>query len=267
MKKNKPFAVYYSGASAGCFFALTLALSSQSTHCISSTQSIQEIVRNNWNIHNVDEWDSYQVDYDYSYHPNDHIPRTIPDLVNNKLAIIKYDNTDRLIITDNAVSILIYTDVDTHFALMELKRRALFKVGKPYLLDDHTIISYNNVRDSLWPVVKNWTDLKELPIDIKDELVTVFNFHPEFDNKEYWMNKIKEELSFKHNEYRVLKAFNESIFNKVHHRFLLQDVIKTKFECVTDALNLEYTNEVQSHVDTWVALHPKKIQKMFYKDI
>lgn len=56
-------------------------------------------------------------------------------------------------------------------------------------------------------------------------------------------------------------------FKDADHKFLLQDVIATRFKCVTDALGLEHTQEVADHVDRWVALHPKHIQEMLTKDL
>jgi hypothetical protein len=64
---------------------------------------------------------------------------------------------------------------------------------------------------------------------------------------------------------RVLKRFNELFFNDVDYKFLLQDVIKTKFKCVTDVLELEHNQEVIDHVEHWVSLHPDNIKEMFYK--
>jgi hypothetical protein len=51
------------------------------------------------------------------------------------------------------------------------------------------------------------------------------------------------------------------------HKFLLQDVVKSKFKCVTDALGLQHTQNIADHVDRWVALHPRNIQELFYTDI
>jgi len=58
---------------------------------------------------------------------------------------------------------------------------------------------------------------------------------------------------------------SKQLINAVDHSFLLQDVIKTKFKCVTDALGLEYTQAVADHIDKWVTLHPENIQELFYK--
>ena len=225
----KAFSVYYSGGSGGCFFTLTLALASQKTHSLSSTESIQEIINKSWKADDVSNWDKYQILYDYQYRV---IDNSYDDIIHNKqyypmsngkLPIIKYDQPPHLI-NDNTNSILIYTDVDTHFALMEMKHIAYF--NPEYWLED------------------------------------------EEKEKEYFFNDQSSRIkhSFPYKQIRVLKRFNELFFNDVDYKFFLQDVIKTKFKCVTDALGLEHSQEVIDHVEHWVSLHPDNIQEMFYND-
>jgi hypothetical protein len=235
----KPFSVYYSGGSAGCFFTLTLALASQKTHSISSTESIQEIINKSWNIDNSSEWDTYQVSFDHNYFMNEIINnkqyKLMPD---GKFPIIKYDQPLHLI-NDNTISILIYTDVDTHFALMEMK-------GRGYFGDDGYWLDYKN------------------PGNIFDE--DLLEYPASGENYNDRLSRAKHSfLSFPYKQMRVLKRFNELFFNDVDYKFLLQDVIKTKFKCVTDVLDLEQNQEVINHVEHWVSLHPDNIQGMFYK--
>jgi hypothetical protein len=239
----KPFSVYYSGGSAGCFFTLTLALASQKTHSISSTNSIQEIINKSWKFDDVSNWDNYQIQYDYQYRVPDN---SYNDIINNKqyypmsngkLPIIKYDQPPHLI-NDNTNSILIYTDVHTHFALMEMKHRAYF--------------SDNGY----------WVDYKN-PGNIFDEDLLEYPSPAETYNDR--LSRVKHSLSFPYKQMRVLKRFNELFFNDVDYKFLLQDVIKTKFKCVTDVLELEHNQEVIDHVEHWVSLHPDNIKEMFYK--
>jgi len=72
--------------------------------------------------------------------------------------------------------------------------------------------------------------------------------------------------SIEHNGILVYHLSKELI-DAADYSFLLQDVIKTKFKCVTDALGLIHTQEIADHIDKWVALHPENIQELFYKDI
>jgi hypothetical protein len=248
MKDN--LAVYYSGASGGCFFALTLALATQDTHSISSTKTVQEIIRDNWKIDDYVNWDDHQVAYDYSYAPwnrdctglsaerckelsfkvftvKNHKKR-----INNKLAIIKYDDFKE-IVDEDAVSIMVYTDVDTQFALMELKQRGVFCE-----------------KTSSFRYAMKW--IKEA------------GFSEPAEND--WHDIFKSSCS---EIYNGIKIFSNNIkhvvLDGIDHEFLLQDVVNTKFKCVTDALGIEYTKEVADHVDFWVALHPKNIQQMLIK--
>ena len=266
-KQNKPFSVYYSGASAGCFFALTLALASQDTHSISSTDTIQNIIKKNWDIKNVKKWDSYQVKYDYSYNPNAILyDGTLPLMPNSKLPIIKYDQASR-IVNDGSISIMPYTDIDTHYELMRLKRRAYFYKNNPPDFERQAIKYYNDVKDKTWIDVKSLKDFKKLPKYIIDELVNDFNFPKDPYLLESWEQEFKIDNSFTYNGIKIFKQHIGHIFNKVDYKFLLQDVIKTKFKCVTDVLELNHTQEVIDHVNLWVSLHPAYIQEMFYKDI
>ena len=267
LKQNKPFSVYYTGASAGCFFALTLALASQNTHSISSTKTIQDIIKKNWNIQNVEDWDDYQVKYDYSYDPGVGLyDKKMPLMPDGKYPIIKYDQALR-IVNDGSISILPYTDIDTHYELMRLKRRAYFHKDNTFDFTGYAIERYNMVKDKSWPDIQQLADLELLPNYILNELINDFNF----PNKPYilssWENQFKINNSFEYNNIRIFKRHIDHIFNKVDYKFLLQDVIKTKFKCVTDILELDHTQEVIDHVNLWVSLHPKYIQEMFYKDI
>lgn len=235
----KPFSVYYSGGGAGCFFTLTLALASQKTHSISSTESIQEIINKSWKFDNVNNWDDYQVSYDHNYFMDEIVDNRHYELMpDGKFPIIKYDQPSHLI-TDNTTSIMIYTDVDTQFALMEMKGRAYYNDGG-YRLD------YENPGNIFEK------DLLEYPSPTESHADR--------------LTRVKHSLSFPYKQIRVLKRFNELFFNDVDYKFLLQDVIKTKFKCVTDVLELEHSQEVIDHVEYWVSLHPDNIQEMFYKD-
>ena len=248
----KAFSVYYSGGSAGCFFTLTLALASQKTHFLSSTESIQEIINKSWKHDDASNWDKYLIPYDYQYQIPDNSYDDMANekqyypMSNGKLPIIKYDQPPHLI-NDNTNSILIYTDVDTHFALMEMKRVAFFN---PVFWANSDYYKKDEDR-SYW----RWGGD---PILNKEDF---FNDHLSRTKHSFAHTR----LSFPYKQMRVLKRFNVLFFNDVDYRFLLQDVIKTKFKCVTDALGLEHNQEVVEHVEHWVSLHPDNIQRMFYK--
>jgi hypothetical protein len=231
---DKNLAVYYSGASGGCFFALTLALATQKTHSISSTQTVQEIIDNNWQSNDYDKWDDRQVKYDHNYGPDcvDLRSKDRHKRCNDMLAIIKYDDFNS-VVDEDAISLMVYTDIDTQFALMELKKRYLFFTGT----DPHrnaNIVMNNNK----------------------------FPLLPDKD----WHKQFKDTFS---KMYNGVKIFNDHIkcvvLDRIDHAFLLQDVVSTKFKCVTDVLGLEHSTEVADHVDTWVSLHPLDIQSMLQK--
>ena len=243
--------VYYSGGSAGCFFVLTLALASQKTHSLSSTESIQEIINKSWKFNDVSNWDNYQVPHDYQYRSSDGSYDNIiknkqnyPLMPDGKLPIIKYDQPPHLI-NDNTISNLIYTDVDTQFALMEMKQRG-------YWVDGDHWVKYDT------PGGLFEDDLRDYPSPSE-------TYNDRIARVKRYESFAHTRLSFPYKQMRVLKRYNELFFNDVDYRFLLQDVIKTKFKCVTDVLGLEHNQEVVEHVEHWVSLHPDNIQRMFYK--
>lgn len=267
-KLNKPLSAYYTGASGGCFFALSLALVTQDTHCISSTSPLHDIIKQNWNISDIDRWDEFQVRYDNNYNLRDGDPAepTIHQMPDGRMPIIKYDNYDH-IVNDGSTSTGIYTDVDTQWELMRLKHRYYFKEEIYNDTVQHPINAYNNVKDPSWPNITKIEDFDTLSAEIQDELINVFDFPEELTDLKNWFGDFKKNISFKFRGSYVIKQDNIFTLDKMDHVFLLQDIVKTKFKCVTDALELEHTQEVADHVDQWVALHPENIQALFYKDI
>jgi len=59
----------------------------------------------------------------------------------------------------------------------------------------------------------------------------------------------------------LIDATLSRIIDKADHTFLLQDVVSTRFKCVSDTLGIEQPPAVAVHINDWIMMHPPEIQK------
>lgn len=167
-------------------------------------------------------------------------------------------------------SILLYTDIETQVTLASYKHAYWY--DPIHIGDDLTghvgeilIGMYNNIKDPTWPEVAVYSDFFKLDQNIHDEL----------SKYDFPIKHLESPKDIKTNfligmgrEFRgvvVDPTILEFELYKTDHVFFLQDVIRTKFKCVCDELNLSWTQEVRDHVTRWVNLHPDYIKKLLIK--
>ena len=226
------------------FYSLQLALN----------HNVHDLISKNWNISEYKQWrKSESVDNTGSEETNN---VSLYCLSKGLVTEAEYTNTKNC-------NILLYTDSRTQFKLMKLKGASWYGV---FDADAEARIAYNNIKDTSWPNINTIQDLANLNEKIITELTTVYDFPVNFTDSDAWAKRLSRHLGTNYNTIKISKQA-EKLIGEVDYKFLLQDVVKTKFKCVTDALGLEHTQEVADHIDQWVALHPKNIQELLYKDI
>jgi hypothetical protein len=242
MSKHKPqYIIYYSGGAGGFMFYYSFL--------IALGYDVSDLIKQNWKIDEYSSWKKSET-------------KKIFDNVR------LYGN--REILDRSVTSILLYTDIKTQEALARLKCAKWYAefqdkgIPKDYKFEN-VLMSYNNVKDPEWPVITSYEDLDALPVEIRTELVETYNFPESMSDPFAWVIRLYYEQSFTYNGIKICDD-NESLLD-ADYKFLLQDVVDTKFKCVCDEMNLPYTQEIAKHVDDWVAMHPENIQKMLHNDI
>ena len=233
------YSVYYSGASGGFMFYWSLQ--------IALGYDVHDQIDKNWDIKDLAKWkQSEAIEFNNDERIN---------------GIRLYCNVPE--VRQGDISILLYTDINTQEQLARMKNAYWYYTEKFDIpVDDTPVISYNNVKDVTWPNISKIEDFDLLPQEIKTELIDVFGFPQNLTSIEEWKTAIILNTAVDNLDPRVIK-----IIDKTDYKFLLQDVINTKFKCVCDALGLKHTKEVEEHIDRWVNLHPENIRRILHKAI
>jgi len=148
----------------------------------------------------------------------------------------------------DSTKILVYTDIETQFMLMELK--------KAYLVQNKIInwpsdweLFYSDIKDKDWEECEYPNDIKKLPSDIIKRI-----HNDNYKELDYFGIDSKTDKD-------VISANVEWYKNNTDVQFKLQDIVKTKFKNVTDALNIPHTEEQKILTEYWLSLHPVEIQQ------
>jgi len=243
--------VYYSSGSAGCMFTLSLALALRDTHMIPVERPIDQLVHDSWQIQSYDTWNQSEIDF---VNP----PKTVPDELNT---ISLYNN--HFLLDNSHTNILCYTDIRTQYELNQLKCRRWFKDDRDPMRWP-LVVAYHLAKDPSWPPVYTNEDLKRLPSWIIDELIMNYGFADPITDFTPWIEKFMSGISVDYNGMKIYRDIQD-VIHEVDYAFRLQDVVKTRFKCVTDALGIEHTQEVVDHVALWLNLHPPKVKIMLCK--
>ena len=224
-------------------------------------QSVDEEIKRNWNITQFKDWKK-----------SEQVIITQP----NKAEGVSLNCNKRVSHTPNTISLGVYTDIDTQLTLAQLKESNWFQTGYG---TDWMLNKYLEIKDPSWPAVTANKEFLTLPDVIKTELVDVFNF--DLDSIESEANgqkpnrltspaasndEVAKSVRSQSTDYNgtVVTRFTKHIIDNADNSFLLQDIVQSKFKCVTDELGLNHTQKVIDHVDMWVKLHPAHIQEMLY---
>lgn len=173
-------------------------------------------------------------------------------------------------INTEATSILVYTDIYTQEVLARYKHAKWYacfqdtEIPSDYMFDS-VLNSYNNVKDISWPDIASYSDISSLPKYVKQELIEDFGFPVDMDNPFAWFLHGVLKDTFDFNGVRVYNDVAPLL--NANYKFLLQDVVRTKFDCVCDALQITNNEKVKQHIEQWLQLHPENIQKMLLSDI
>lgn len=239
------YTVYYLSGSAGfmVFYSLQMALG----------YDVSEETEAQWHIEENNKWKDSEV-------------------IDNRNGVLN-DITiscNPFEIKKDSISILVYTDLETHETLSRLKKaRWYLDDSTIHIQEDDVIKDFNeryiNVKDSSWPDVKNFSDVENLPSEIKIELVEDFDFPENFSDPDCWR---RPRIMTNYKTFRGLKVDPKllRLVDEVDHIFLLQDIVNTKFRCVCDELGLDWTAEVVEHVTKWIELHPLDVQAFLHGD-
>ena len=165
--------------------------------------------------------------------------------------------------------ILVYTNAILQIELMKMKRSNL--AHDKYLgldLDSAALNEinaewnafYNNVRDISWPICNTLYGFKKLPLYIQKEIRSVHM--PEYQKT---LDIISLYPSMPPSTVEYLEFTADRYKNEADYSFDLCDLIKTKFNVLTDTLNIPHTDEHDKLASTWLSLHPAKIQQLIIK--
>lgn len=255
MTTPKDVVIYYYGGSGG-FYALHLLLLNGYYRCVfeGDNQNFTEIMKKQWNIDDVTRWKATE---------------TWPD----NIKTLNSDITNRVFFVCNPTlddleqypgePIVVYTDIDTHWDIVNAKKCAAFYGGRDQqfyiqtLLVEPFLNLYENVRGENWPDVNNMEDYHALPSWIKTELAVDFNCNVEnFDLKTALMPVT---------DYAGIQIYDEynSILNISQKKCVvsLQELIRTSGKILYDMLELPPCPEAEEFTKHYLELHPPHLHK------
>ena len=272
----KPIHIIYAGGSGGHICA-HLILSSKQHFCVfdkfSITQTAQEfeqqfefVKQDQWAIERPADWKRRE------HWPVNHKTNSVsvPDL--SKLLLTCNPGKIDLVINPEHINVLIYTDIDTQYEIAKFKRCWIFESVLD--LDQHCYnlcnqvwsTSYNNVKDSGWPMVE-LNDLPTLSMNIQTEL---FDLHQGFDIWADWLVHrdncetyktlyVSSEAQARIGQDWVTQSIAD-IAGQVDHVIKLQDVVATKGKILLNSVDLPYFSQHQDLFDRWFNLHSYELQ-------
>lgn len=275
--KTKDIHLLYRGSTGG-FICSHLILQSQQHFCLYENyhrdnykwpeskaqflQQFEEVKNYQWTIHNVSQWKSTEI---------------WPE--NSATEKMQITGMNRLYVTNNPcpenmqsykhtnVNVAIYTDIVSQLEMSILKNSYWFYNNIYVQNNQRWQNSYSDVKDLSWPMVE-LHDVDLLPDHIWQELLTQHQGFDAFFDYSKSKNDVNLISHFILNSAIKYKTQNKtididseynSILPMIDHMVKLQDVIRSKGQCLTDLLELPWNSGHADLIDTWVRLHPPKL--------
>lgn len=241
----------YSGGSGGFLLLHILFLSGKYTAELRGNVSIENALKQQWEITDLHKWKLSEVWPDN---------KKTHELATDLKKIYFHCNPTVESLNKNIKTITIYTDIQSQ-KLLAFSKRAHWYFNKNKLPSDLKFADYmqllrqwkqhyNNVKDSSWPKCISFRHINRLPANVQQELI----------NDPY----TERFLKYHYNE------TDTAMFNgiRVHSdaydyiscsdaAFLLQDIVNTRGQVLVDVLGIPPINCKQIElIKHWCSLHP-----------
>jgi len=256
---TKNVTVSYDSGSGGNMVYLSLLLALQSTHTSQSKVHVANLIKEAWDISELKNWKDTEILENYEDVPNYNDTTETETIVRITCLAGKgeVDYAD--------IVIVVYTDIKTQAALSKMKNTYAYR-NLHTLVRTIPLTVYNDVKDRHWPAISDVSEFSILSRNIQNELVNQFSFPENMHRPDAWEDYVHDIMSTEYNGMRINSNIAGTL-DKANYTFILQDIVNTKFKCVTDALGLEYTDEIRDHIALWLDLHPGNIQEMLTSTI
>jgi hypothetical protein len=262
MKKN--IEICYYGGTGGFFLLWGILLASKDYLCEweepYNAWNLNDVFRHHWNI-DLDTWKSTEI------WPNNKKTR-INNSIKNKIYFDCNPRTENILKLKNIkpkdlTKVTIYTDIETHFKLINFKKCFLYR--KYSRLEDHmselVISKYNSINLDLYPAVENFAELLKLSDSQIEELDRVFNFKIYESVEETYIKN----CTFTYNNEQLYYCYKELIEDS-DIVVKWQDVVKTNGNCILNKLGLSTNEKIIDFIKFYVDQHPAEIKNLLIRE-
>lgn len=253
---EKTLEIFYPGGSGG-FFTLWVILLASKYRCKWPAEfdqyELDDIFHYQWNI-DLNYWKKTEIWPDNNRTKSSDLQQKIYFHCNPSSNDIKDKEK-------NVIRIVPYTDLQTHFKLMQFKKcnfHLRFNNLEKFKLDS-LILVYKKLKDESWIDIKNFNDFSKLTPWQIDELDKVFNFKILKTLDETY----EEHFNFKLNNDKIWDEYKELI-ETADIAVKWQDIIKTDGEVLLSPLGLSANQKVKNFIKHYVDQHPIEIKNFLF---
>ena len=251
---NHDVTLYYDGGAGGVMFMLSFLLLTEQTHRSGWQRGLttSEMIRRTWQIPGAPHsWKDAEI-----------LDDGVGDGVSKPYhQLTRYCNKRDLSIFQppGSKTILLYAGADLHLQLARMKKPNWFYYNY-YGLRDPVVFDWVQEEN---PNIKTFRDFEKLPT-AQDKLNLVARVY--LKRNPDWLLETDEQLNtikkLPHLFQGNMTSNSAALLSKVDYAFSLEDVVQSRFACVTKALGLKDRIAVESHIDSWVRMHPEHIRRL-----
>ena len=246
--------LYYDGGTGGVMFMLNFLKCTQNSHRAGweNGYTLDEVISKTWNVDEAHLWKDSEI-------AADGMQEFVPPGF-RKLA--RYCNYSEFQEPIGPLTIMLYTDAPTHVELARMKKPNWFYFNYYNLRDPKILQAVSDEHTSPLHTFKDFEDLNDAQLKLDLVARAYHKIDPDrlLETDEQMEELKKDRTVFVPWNGMQISWASRQLIDRVDYRFRLQDVIKSRFECVTHALGIEHNLEVVNDIRDWIAMHPRHIR-------